>query len=110
MFSPSHPTRGAWIETNDRIIVNYILRSHPTRGAWIETCVYFQSRNSGCRRTLRGVRGLKQNLSQYVFRVYESHPTRGAWIETILEGEIGLSVWPHPTRGAWIETNQSAYG
>ncbi len=35
--TPSHPSRGAWIEIcNAQRTVYDVLRSHPSRGAWIE--------------------------------------------------------------------------
>ena len=37
LFSWSHPTRGAWIETLLGDAKREELQSHPTRGAWIET-------------------------------------------------------------------------
>ena len=33
----SHPTRGAWIETQSSATAANLMMSHPTRGAWIET-------------------------------------------------------------------------
>ena len=34
--SPSHPSRGAWIEMIQQISETMGITSHPSRGAWIE--------------------------------------------------------------------------
>ena len=71
----SHPTRGAWIETDLTNAEQKTMESHPTRGAWIET-----------------------NLPKLMKLVSGSHPTRGAWIETLMLTVlmVFLLVAPHP--------------
>ena len=101
---PSHPARGAWIETELLTKITYSHVSHPARGAWIETDGHVLDFDVKERRTPPGVRGLKPHGVDETKLNQMSHPARGAWIETQGDTISFDAKESHPARGAWIET------
>ena len=83
-FLESLPTRGAWIEIiNSVLLMMFLLKSLPTRGAWIEIE----------QRTADDVQG-------------QSLPTRGAWIEMMTPCAVAPVVPVAPHAGS-VDRNTS---
>ena len=102
--TPSHPSRGAWIEMCTPARTRPALSaSHPSRGAWIE--IRSAATPTGHRpgRTPHGVRGLKYHPKAHEESPGMSHPSRGAWIEIYTVTLSCSHCRSHPSRGAWIE-------
>ena len=125
----SHPSRGAWIETQNgrhqpeshqrrtphgvrglkrsfQFLSEFTIVSHPSRGAWIETLSgsCHHPREGG--RTPHGVRGLKRyfRYAEHMGKGRTPHGVRG------LKPQRDLGICQpyrqsHPSRGAWIEIN-----
>ena len=77
----SHPTRGGWIEIDDREAVEQ-LKQGPTPhgvGGLKSTSTFMLAADS--RPTPHGVGGLKSAFVSPLHEFDVSHPTRGGWIE-----------------------------
>ena len=121
------PHAGAWIETRERLKMQYLGYVAPHAGAWIETLSemghippYCEShptrvrglkpagrnrcRQTRCRSHPTRVRGLKLRCRPHDLRRRRVAPHAGAWIETFVAPSPRSSVCVAPHAGAWIET------
>ena len=91
-WRPSLPSRGAWIEIDDRKTPLMVRSSLPSRGAWIEITLRLLLVAVAECRSPRGERGLKYEFRKSDAQYDWSLPSRGAWIEipAALQAAIAL--------------------
>ena len=95
---------GAWIETNDNLLIGAQVKSHPTWVRGLKLSIIFAAHNKKQSHPT-WVRGLKPIAAAQNKKIAMSHPTWVRGLKQVKKSNAKRHRHVAPYVGAWIETS-----